>query len=351
MKKKLMFIPALLLLIGLLMPAFAFGFKNVVVFGDSLSDNGNIFAVSGGLESPPPNVEGRYSDGPVWVEYLVEELGLKGHFLNYAHGGARSGETNTNDGDTMTFPGFLTEVNSYLTQAPLAAEFPNAFALPADSLFIIWIGANDFLFMETDPASVTANAIANIKTALDSLVAAGAKEFLLVNIPNIGAAPKFNADPVLSAGTTMISKGFNDALSTLLDSFTAENTEADVLRLDTFSIMNEIIGDPAAFGFTNVTETKLDLETGDVTPGNYLFWDGVHPTTRTHRIIAQRAVQLIECGDCTGRTRATIGKDLTLTIPFADLDETAVGFSLIPYDNPAEEGLFWRLDMESIDYK
>lgn len=51
-------------------------FSNVFFFGDSLSDTGNGYTASGGTFPPSPYQDGRFSDGPLWVEYLASGLGL-----------------------------------------------------------------------------------------------------------------------------------------------------------------------------------------------------------------------------------------------------------------------------------
>src|SRR5262245_14581793 len=69
----------------------------VVVFGDSLSDTGNLFLASGGTVATPPYFNGRFSNGPVWVEVLADKLGLDAPTpsvlggTNFAFGGAETG--------------------------------------------------------------------------------------------------------------------------------------------------------------------------------------------------------------------------------------------------------------------
>ena len=72
--------------------------EGLIVFGDSLCDGGNAYALRGDAAFPcPPHWRGRRCDGPVWVEQLAERLSLPPllHSLaggtNHAYGGARSG--------------------------------------------------------------------------------------------------------------------------------------------------------------------------------------------------------------------------------------------------------------------
>ena len=51
-------------------------FQNVVVFGDSLSDQGNVFLHSNETFPLEPYYKGRFSNRRVWVELLAEQLGV-----------------------------------------------------------------------------------------------------------------------------------------------------------------------------------------------------------------------------------------------------------------------------------
>lgn len=76
----------------LLAPAGASAFSGLYVFGDSLSDNGHLYALTGGFPPDPPYHQGRFSNGPVAVEHLATGLGLSGvQFHNMAIVGARTG--------------------------------------------------------------------------------------------------------------------------------------------------------------------------------------------------------------------------------------------------------------------
>ncbi|MBF0112690.1 MAG: hypothetical protein HQK74_08145, partial [Desulfamplus sp.] len=123
MKKLRSLIISLIILTIMVSNGYALEFKNIVVFGDSLSDNGNLFSIT---EYPSePYYQGRISNGPVWYDYLVEELGVTGITLNYAYAGAQTGYTNVNDDDfNADLPGFLDEVESYLSMAALSIKFP-----------------------------------------------------------------------------------------------------------------------------------------------------------------------------------------------------------------------------------
>jgi hypothetical protein len=58
------------------------------------------------------------------------------------------------------------------------------------------------------------------------------------------------------------------------------------MEIDIFSAFHDVVADPGAFGFSNVTDPCFDGTTVSGDPDEYLFWDGVHPTTKGHRVLA-----------------------------------------------------------------
>ena len=89
---------AIMLVAGLAAFASASTFTSVIVYGDSLSDNGNLYALTG--QPPAPYYNGRFSNGPVAVEYLASTLGVP--LSDFAWGGATTGIGNHGDGGTPT---------------------------------------------------------------------------------------------------------------------------------------------------------------------------------------------------------------------------------------------------------
>ncbi len=150
----------------------AFGYSSVVAFGDSLSDNGNL---------------GRATDGPLWVELLADHL--KTTLYDFAFVGAATGFTNplvaaTPGADpALINTGLLSQVTAY-------SSF-----VSTDSLITVWAGANDLVYGVSDPGT----AVNNIDTALEGLYAAGGRNFLVPNLPDIGKTPRLLADPDPSA--------------------------------------------------------------------------------------------------------------------------------------------------------
>ncbi|MBD2461229.1 SGNH/GDSL hydrolase family protein [Oscillatoria sp. FACHB-1407] len=257
----------------------------IYVFGDSLSDVGNVFQTSNRLYPPsPPYFQGRYSNGLVWVEYLAQQLNLPTHKItNSAWGGA----TIVSSGSPLPVPTVVSQVQRFTaTQSQLN---PSA-------LYIIWAGANDYLQDLTKPEQ----AIANLSNVLQSLTSKGAKHILVANLPDLGNLPA-TRNTTKAAALTNSARTHNSSLRRLLKVLGQQsNAELQLIELDVYALYQEAIANPARFGFKNVTQNCLvDFATCSQ-PDQFLFWDGIHPTTATHRILADSAFAQLSQANLVG---------------------------------------------------
>jgi phospholipase/lecithinase/hemolysin len=266
-------------------------------FGDSLSDAGNAYIATGGAEPGAPYKNGEFSNGPVWVQDLAKSLGLPPVTASlaggptgtdYAVGGAISGN----------LP-FLSAGAGDLPSQLAAFHATNPVANP-NGLYTLWIGSNDLAdILATAPSTAQAAldvkaVITNIDTAIATLAGEGAKDFLVLTVPDLGKTPGAIATgPLGVAAASALSAEFDLGLESSLTGVPG------VKVLDTYSLIDTIVADPAAFGFTDVTDPCL---TGEVkyaggtpcsNPNQYLFWDELHPTAAGHTIVADAAFQLL----------------------------------------------------------
>jgi len=240
-------------------------FDQIVVFGDSLSDNGNA---------------GRASNGPVWVEHLASQFGLtikpsRTGGTNFAVGGAcldpRSGNTS-----------LRAQGNAYLRTARPRGRI----------LHIVFGGGNDLLAAIGQPQAVAMAdaAVASLRSIVADLVHQGATDILVPNLPAIGITPAVRAQgrQAVDAGNKLAAH-FNRALDQALSGF-AGKTGLRLYRLDVWQLAERVSADPAAAGFVDIT-----TPCGQRRPcEGYLFWDDVHPTTWAHRRLAEAAAQVLE---------------------------------------------------------
>lgn len=255
--------------------AGATSFSSVVVYGDSLSDNGNLFAASlGTIPLSPPYFNGRFSNGPVAVEQLAAALGAP--LADFAFAGATTGVGNEGDGGSQTalglfgLPGMATELAG--TNAAIKAS-----PLTPTSLFVVWGGADDLL-----AGGSPAVGAADVAAIVAQLQSDGAQHILVPGIPDLALTPELMGNPA----ATLFAQQFNSDLQASLP--------AGATYFDTFGLLNQIVSNPGAYGFTNVTSPCLNGTTVCSNPNQYLFWDTFHPTTAADAILAQDFAAAVE---------------------------------------------------------
>ncbi|MBN8511343.1 MAG: SGNH/GDSL hydrolase family protein [Burkholderiales bacterium] len=284
------------------------------VFGDSLSDGGNSGLATQQYTSnpavvfpPPPYAGGRYSNGPVAVEQLWQRFNpgntsfkpsLAGG-TNYAIGGATTGQQSfnyVNDSVPNALkPAYDQKSNAWQLQT-FAAQAP-AFN-PATSLFVVWLFPNDVFYWskqggmlptvpESGPvggADLIGYGVTNIVNTVQTLAAAGARHFLVPNMPDLGSTPEF-IGTAAAPDLTALTVGFNQTLALGLGQLAAAAPSLDIVAFDTFSHFAKVQANPGAYGFDVADQACLDLSAPSICakPDKYVFWDGVHPTTAGHR--------------------------------------------------------------------
>lgn len=305
----------LLLALVLQAPGWAMAqttFGRIVVFGDSLSDPGNLFALEGGANTPPytsldqllipdsPYARGghHFSNGATWVEQLARPLGLAGNTrpafqgsgteaTNYAVGGARAHEDGINVNLQAQVTAFLNAVGG---------------AAPADALYVVEFGSNDIrdaLAAGAAGGPILEGALTAVGSNIGVLYAAGARKFLVCNAPDISLTPavltldKFT--PGAGQFAQFLSSTYNSGLDLLLGSM-AGLPGIEIVRVDFFQKLHEIVAAPAAFGLSVVDRACVTPDTPPYAcqnPDQFLFWDGTHPTRAVHAIMSQEAASVL----------------------------------------------------------
>ena len=264
-------------------------FSSLVIFGDSLSDDGNNFAA--GLFDPGQVVTGNsyvpsftyaslvYSNGPVWATDFAAKIGVPltasaTGGTDYAYGGATTGP------NPSAFPfSLLTQTSAYLTATGTVAS--------ADALYVVAGGGNNARAaltaigggadVGTTIAAASASFAADIGSIVDQLQAAGAKHIVVWDTPNLGTAPAVVAGGGAALGS-FLAASMNTALSLRLTG------EAGVSTFDIFGLGTTFAANPGAFGFTNSTDACGAFANADCS--KYIYWDGIHPTAAGHAAIA-----------------------------------------------------------------
>jgi phospholipase/lecithinase/hemolysin len=282
----------------------------LVVFGTSLSDPGNAFALRGGTNTPPdysvdpflvpdrPYAKGghHFSNGATWIEQYAKSRGLatsaqpafrssNPKAANFAVGGARARD----EGEAhLAF-----QVNAFLSKVGRIAA--------NDALYVIEMGSNDLrdALEAGGDFGIIFDAIAAISANIRELYDAGARNFLVWNAPDLGLTPAIRSiEPDATGIARIFSQLFNDSLDFERQLLTNDLTldGIAITLFDVFGKLDDIVANPQDFGLTNVTEACITPSAPPFAckkPDEYLFWDGIHPTRAMHAIIANEAAMLL----------------------------------------------------------
>jgi phospholipase/lecithinase/hemolysin len=289
-------------------------FSGIVVFGTSLSDPGNAFVLLGDASTPPdfmlnpllipsaPYAKGghHFSNGATWVEQFARPIGLGGSVrpalattdpgvTNFAVGAARA----YNDGFNFNL---TQQVDTFLQRSGGAAS--------PDALYVIEMGSNDirdaFQIYATggNGGPILTQALGSIATNIQTLYAAGAREFLVWVAPNVALTPAIRSLPPAAQGlAAFVTQAFNQNLAAILVQLAAVFPGISFARLDAYQLLNAIVADQATFGLTNVTTACVTPNIAPFTcedAEGYLFWDGIHPTKAGHEILARETATVLQ---------------------------------------------------------
>ena len=309
------------LIVVLLLPSIATAqvpqFDCLYVFGDSLADNGNIFAQTTAMRLEPPvppsatphrmYFDGNFSNGYVGVEYLWQRLsghrpgsvdGLKpflaspftetGCAINFAFGGTGTLLVDKTPGGFFS-PGLSGQIA--LFRLALRAGKPSP-----RSLYVIATGSNDYRNDPTNVPMEPADVVRNIQSAIETLYQIGARTVLVVDLPDFGKIPAYSGDPVTASAVSTLHNNLFDEM--------VESVQARYPKLHLIPVKLDPLFVQLAGGGMNIQVPLVEVFTQ--TPGmsgclaapatctdmppfvfnadfGFLFWDVVHPTTETHR--------------------------------------------------------------------
>jgi outer membrane lipase/esterase len=307
-------------LLGFVSPVFADpnDYNRVIAFGDSLSDNGNL------ARNIPPNpasapfapgyFNGRFSNGPTWIELLSNPAkstnpdssmnsfwngfgflppGLNVHNFDF---GSNTNNVNAAIGGAQTVsgapPSVQTQINTFVQAGG---------TLGPNDLVSIQGGANDFFALfKTNPTQTqlvggAINIATNEASNIGLAIADGAKTILVSNLPNLGATPNANGQgPIAQQGGLLATLTYNTTLNSATQQLAASNPKVNLVQMDWFGVSNVINANPAAFGFTNITNACVSTPGCVLNNGaGFAFWDDVHPTEAVHQLLARYAALLL----------------------------------------------------------
>ncbi|OGV27303.1 MAG: lysophospholipase [Legionellales bacterium RIFCSPHIGHO2_12_FULL_37_14] len=283
--------------------------NKIVVFGDSLSDNGNLYEyMNHQLPQSPPYYNGRFTDGPVWAERLARSYFAENyipHLLDYAFGGAG---VLSDENDDPAFFTLKREVDTYLLAHNDTVD-PNA-------LYCVWIGGNNYLGLPQDIDSSVNEVIEGIQKDLERLAQKGAKHILIMGLPNLGKVP-LAKELDAQAQFAVFSTKHNERLHNMYLNLRNVYPSIRWYYYDTNLTFENIFKNPQKYGFENITDTCYEADSQDMSSphavlnlaasvnaksyassphdcNGYVFFDLIHPTQHIHQIAAKEIKKLLE---------------------------------------------------------
>ncbi|MFY2507231.1 SGNH/GDSL hydrolase family protein [Vibrio pectenicida] len=259
---------------------------------NSISDIGNIYNASQWLF---PNSSswfgGNFSNGFVWTEYLAASMDIP--LYNWAIGGAAGSD------QYKELKGVSSQVDSYVSYMKKAKYYD-----PQYTLFTLEFGLNDLMNYKRDIYKIKAD----LSSSLTKLTENGAKNILILRLPDVSSAPQFKK--ATYERKKQLSKDIAE-----LNEFFIQHTEyyvADGVNVTLFAtdeVMHDLLENPTKYGFENSRDACLDLKGNSPTgylfnhkltkncmekgSDKYVFWDITHPTTAVHEFLAKEVLTSI----------------------------------------------------------
>lgn len=328
---------------------FADKIDKMIFFGDSLTDNGNLYnLLLHYIPKSPPYFKGRFSNGPTWAEDLGEYYANKKGFTYkiYARGGATS-TYHPPSAEFITLTTLSTEIDSYMAD--------ELFKNKANTLYVIWIGGNDYLFnakgnIEDETEIVIKKIIKGIKR-INNL---GGKHFLLLNLPDLSRTPHAT-DFLHYSQLHLYTLLHNDKLQAAVTLLKKTDSQLDISLINIYDIFQDVMQDPKKYNekyHVNIVNTTnacwdgkmtknilirdrlailktagkhfprhmdevvidnliehspllryteemgraLELNMGSIcsNPDEYIFWDFIHPTAIVHNLLARMIIEKLD---------------------------------------------------------
>lgn len=317
--------------------------RYLTILGDSLSEQGSLntrsiccipLAKFSGLAGKSPN--GRFTNGWCWDDYLaamlenkfqgkdpkdIEEIlasnGIFDDFSMTDYMGTRFFELysqgglsafNYNGKLSCSIPVFFSrlilESLEDEREKMLADDivFKTSNAQKEETLVIDWTGANDLVTMEYRPNMKAAiRAVqARIKNA-EILIENNYKHFYLFNLPDLSLTPDFKAkSEEEQANAKRITLSFNRKLNRAVNRLKERHPECTIELFDINTLFSEIYHYPEQYQLdpeklsVPYTESPDFTMVNGVSPGvGYMFWNGKHPTTHVHKLLAERIYETL----------------------------------------------------------
>ena len=280
-----------LILLAIAMPCLAGKPKQLLILGDGWSDNGNHFQLTHKPSSP--YWEGRFSNGPVWSEYLAQRFEL-----------IPDPELHPDYPRQQAFKSYAIHSSAIIKQHQLRNKHSSRLAMqvrhylkhPFQKTQATWVvlfeGMNDLLNTrcKKQPFECTHQLIDAQSDLLHTLAQNELTEFIVFNLPHLSRLPLVanHQSNDERQRIDQLGKYYNRRLLITLSEFRKAHPHTKLTLIDTDQLLDAIT--PQFSLPANVpcmTKKVCDIDTQE----DYLFWDDKHLSTKAHYLVAQHVAE------------------------------------------------------------
>ena len=257
----------------------------LVVFGDSLSDAGNLNRRTLGVMVPPQIYwKSRWTNGPNWTDYVGTALGVT--VENHAYGGAQTRTLSLRD--RIAVPSSQQQIDDFLGRQ----KRPD----PDKTLYVLWIGPNNYFNADNDKVE---EVVGDIAAQVKKLHAAGIRHLLVGDLLEMAYLPANPHAPALRTDEQYhdITVRHNNLLGETIGRLATELAGLQLISFHAYDINQRTIDRPADFGFIDLAHPCYDGSASGKFYGEkrfcpdyfkWKFWDYVHPNSKMHCYYASR---------------------------------------------------------------
>jgi outer membrane lipase/esterase len=252
-------------------------FNTVVTFGDSHTDTGNVYNLTN-YQWPlvPPYYQGRFTNGPVWIERLPIPF-----IQNYAYGDATIDGDNFLAGFTgphrIKVPDIRQQIVTYLSTNNI-----NTIDL-SHTLYIIWAGGNEYLINSSLSPDLV---VTNFLSTVYDLLVVGIQHLIIINLPPLQLYPGINKDEI---DEELITEHNNYLLSNITQ-IQSDHNKVSIRVYDIYSLITNIISNNSMDMLNTIDKCwnifNTNIISQCINPDEYVFIDDYHFTTVIHQVIA-----------------------------------------------------------------
>jgi phospholipase/lecithinase/hemolysin len=269
-------------------------FETMIVYGDSLSDPGNLSSNTFQILLPHGIFyKGRFSNGPIWADYV--QKATKWNVYNYAVSGARTFEG--------PFPERL--VVSDLPEQIGESQSRLKSLDPERTLISIWIGPNNYLrnggeFEDTQGKTKSEllrrgvdKSLSDIRKATLSLIDQGFTAFAVGTMPELGGINRSPEEGRTATDATLFeaTRLHNSKLKRLIEDLEKQHTDIRIATFQAYEINKATYDSPETYHFTVLNKPCFEGSLKGEFYGKekfcddllgYKFWEYLHPNTMMH---------------------------------------------------------------------